>query len=558
MIEFTVTDVEIEKAEKAILPDGKSFTDEQKIFLRYPDSCDVQAYAGTGKTTMLVAKTHILAQKEIWKSGRGICIVSHTNVAVDEIKERVAIHYPKVLQHPNFVGTLQEFANKFLFSPYLAGKGLSIKFQDEMRPDTKQAYVDAKTNKIVHDDFTKGKRAYKNQAEYNSNDISTHWETGRFIFPETFEYGLKYLEDNPIVSQFLSQRFSHVFLDEAQDCSKEQIDLFDRLFRDSGICFQRIGDKNQSIIKNEWQPCEGSLELSETMRFDDSHSKFVTHFKVDDGGGLKGDEHAGAVKCVVLTHSGKLNELGESIFGQCYELISATEVKGECVMCAFTNDTLTDLHPLYAKLKQSTTKTRYTLQSLTEVNKSLIMEHGVRVIYDCLVGQLKIMGKTERESGDLLRYKPNRSLMLDFAREVLADGDVNPYIQEIQDALKIDQEVVEKHLMKKKQHNRAGNEVDNIYKKDGYPDIKLQTIHASKGQTHDATILIVDKRNRYNPVLNKDVLSDGEKENRKKFYVAASRPKSLFVVVMKEDQFNNVKTSLKEIFGHFEICKLVE
>ena len=133
MCHYIVTNEEITKAEEEVLGDDHHFNEEQKGFIKCLDSCCVQAYAGTGKTTSMVGKLHILAQKNIWKNGRGICVLSHTNVAVDEIKKHVAKHYPAIMQYPNFIGTIQEFVNKFLFIPYLAELGLKIKFQEEYR-----------------------------------------------------------------------------------------------------------------------------------------------------------------------------------------------------------------------------------------------------------------------------------------------------------------------------------------------------------------------------------------------------------------------------------------
>src|SRR3989344_2617478 len=108
MCDYTITDQEIEKAEKKILGDSLHFNDQQKNYLKCLDSIHIQAYAGTGKTSTMVGKLHVLAQKNVWKNGRGICVISHTNVAVNEIKKHVAKHYPSIMEYPNFIGTIQE------------------------------------------------------------------------------------------------------------------------------------------------------------------------------------------------------------------------------------------------------------------------------------------------------------------------------------------------------------------------------------------------------------------------------------------------------------------
>ena len=153
MRNYIVSDSEIKKAEKDIFENKYHFNSEQKEFIKYLDSCCLQAYAGTGKTSTIVGKLHVLAQKDVWKSGRGICVLSHTNVAVDEIRKHVAIHYPAIMEYPNFIGTIQEFVNKFLFAPYLARKGMRMQFQDETynyKPDWQSLNIlDAKIKKVI-------------------------------------------------------------------------------------------------------------------------------------------------------------------------------------------------------------------------------------------------------------------------------------------------------------------------------------------------------------------------------------------------------------------------
>lgn len=63
--------------------------DESRIeIIKNMQSVDIQAFPGSGKTTILISKLAILAKK--WKySTRGICVLSHTNVAREEIERRL-------------------------------------------------------------------------------------------------------------------------------------------------------------------------------------------------------------------------------------------------------------------------------------------------------------------------------------------------------------------------------------------------------------------------------------------------------------------------------------
>lgn len=84
------------------------------------DSVDIQAFPGSGKTTILVAKLAILAKKWTY-SNVGICVLSHTNVAREEIEERLGNTEigRKLLSYPHFIGTEHSFLiHMFLYHGY--------------------------------------------------------------------------------------------------------------------------------------------------------------------------------------------------------------------------------------------------------------------------------------------------------------------------------------------------------------------------------------------------------------------------------------------------------
>ena len=101
-----------------------NFDDEERIsILKTMRSIDVQACPGSGKTTLIAAKLILLAKK--WPlSDQGICVLSHTNVAKDEIIERLkkskSLEAQRLLSYPHFIGTIQEFTNRFLALPLFA------------------------------------------------------------------------------------------------------------------------------------------------------------------------------------------------------------------------------------------------------------------------------------------------------------------------------------------------------------------------------------------------------------------------------------------------------
>ena len=55
-------------------------------------------------------------------SGASVLVLAHTNVAIDEIKERIGKYCSKLFSYPNFVGTIQGFVDQFLAVPFYINK----------------------------------------------------------------------------------------------------------------------------------------------------------------------------------------------------------------------------------------------------------------------------------------------------------------------------------------------------------------------------------------------------------------------------------------------------
>ena len=76
--DLIITDEDINWVESILF--GVKFDEGRRNIIKNLDSIDIQACPGSGKTTVLVAKLAILAKKWSYQN-RGICVLSHTNVA---------------------------------------------------------------------------------------------------------------------------------------------------------------------------------------------------------------------------------------------------------------------------------------------------------------------------------------------------------------------------------------------------------------------------------------------------------------------------------------------
>ena len=117
-----IRDEEIKSVERLLLPTGCVFPDDAKAVIRCWHSTDVVACPGSGKTTVVLAKLKLLADRMPLPNNAGICVLSHTNVAVDTIKTKMADYARKLMGYPNYVGTIQSFIDQFVTMPYLKRK----------------------------------------------------------------------------------------------------------------------------------------------------------------------------------------------------------------------------------------------------------------------------------------------------------------------------------------------------------------------------------------------------------------------------------------------------
>lgn len=108
------TDDEIRIAHDILLKDKNPFDEARVNIIKEDSSCYVQACPGSGKTTALLAKLVILANRLPMPDGKGVCVLTHTNVAIDEIKAKIGSKANVLFSYPNFFGTIQTFLHKYV------------------------------------------------------------------------------------------------------------------------------------------------------------------------------------------------------------------------------------------------------------------------------------------------------------------------------------------------------------------------------------------------------------------------------------------------------------
>lgn len=336
--EINISDDDIRYAEKILLPDGKVFDDERKTFIRNLNTIDLQAVPGSGKTTALLAKLVILERKLPFPDGSGVLVLSHTNAAIDEIKEKIQKHCPKLFSYPNFIGTIQSFVDEFLAIPFYVAKfgKKPIRIDSEIFDEVATNRFNNLPNSAAkawlmrqHDpesffknlrfdvnfNLTKGiNGAISLRSEGNSATYKTFktikfqiFKSGILNYDDAYFFAELYLQRIPQIKFILQKRFSHVFIDEMQDMDTHQYSLLEKVFYNEGnsiSVIQRIGDKNQAIYNSVeatdvWVDRADVLRLSGSQRLSKTIADVVKKFALYNNDDFDID---GLNECVVKPH----------------------------------------------------------------------------------------------------------------------------------------------------------------------------------------------------------------------------------------------------------------
>ena len=316
-----ITDEEIQVI--AQNSDLKPLDSERLDFLKNLGPVDVSACPGSGKTTLIIMKLLLLMEK--WEStSQGICVLSHTNVAKNEVStrlERTGINH-NLNGKPHFVGTIHGFINQFITYQYLFSMGYPPqqintnlayewrckKISHQTRVYLEQHHIELKDIKIESinenspfgDKLIDKKNAPGKHTLTDQEIAKVFWQSirnGIITDDEILFFAKIALEICPEIIQSIRYRFPFVITDETQDCSSAQMELLNHLF-DSGAdkksksVIQRVGDPNQAIYSSSEKinfPNKDSITIANSHRLNGKIATIATSLAVSGiEGGLKG------------------------------------------------------------------------------------------------------------------------------------------------------------------------------------------------------------------------------------------------------------------------------
>lgn len=275
-------------------------TDERRDYFNARGKIILSACPGSGKTTCLVHKLSILEQECLKNYGKyaGIACLSFTNNAKDEILDKYRKTYGKQLQYPHLVATLDSFINTFITLPFF-----NLIEYGSLRPKIAEnkEQIDRICKVFFTDSSGKPREAFRSELRkfqtFSGTQLarsyapSSVWidASGRYTFEGTtpknvsdadFQlYGAEImkikkkhgvilnsdsayfaftlLRDIPRIGELLIKRFPFILIDEAQDNSDIQHNIFDIMISAGLTNIEMIGDPYQSLY--EWRDASPSL-----------------------------------------------------------------------------------------------------------------------------------------------------------------------------------------------------------------------------------------------------------------------------------------------------------
>jgi len=317
---INISDIDIAYAEGILLPPDKLFDEERRAFIRNLNTLDLHAVPGSGKTTALLAKLLILERYLPFEDGSGVLVISHTNAAVDEIKNKIFKHCPRLFSYPNFIGTIQSFVDKFLAVPFFSQwqKRKPLRIDNEIfwesflklypthyRSALEQrlgnkfkSFIEETT--VVNDGLVHFYTLEPTVIPNIGSTTQTHinlvrirkdmLKKGILNFNDAYTLSRISISKRPQIIKLLQSRFRNIFVDEMQDMDFHQYDILERVFYNQGEStsnYQRIGDRNQAIfnghakVEIHWSDRTPVLSLNGSQRLSRYIANVVCKFAYD-------------------------------------------------------------------------------------------------------------------------------------------------------------------------------------------------------------------------------------------------------------------------------------
>ncbi len=555
-------------------------TKEQIDFLDVEGKVVLCAVPGSGKTFIVAKK--ILKYLNAWPlSHRGIAALSFTNVASGEIKRQASELSSRFtsVSYPHFIGTLDSFIDKYIILRF----GYLMQKENRTRPH------------IIHENygeldfFSRDARCYRrmctqhpewfhwssdcllkeNKAidcDVNPKPCVTYKKTlikrGIITQREVPALALILLRRYPQIATELAYRFPVIIVDEAQDTSREQIEILDCIANAGTQTIILVGDPDQALY--EWRDATPEYfikKMQETgwncmyLTVNFRSSKLICDAVKPFSSMLEGKEPATAsgensgfkVKPVLLrvTKDKQRQDIVDWFINTCrnnnieissnsISVLTRGRIHSDLVLDIWKTPETKSLAMASYFWHCSNRKEAYrlcekVLYSIEIGNAGGLTQSEIRQKAETLIPP----AKWNSSIMTLLRCLPAPNLSVGVWKKILIDeveklihsGIITSY-----DGRQVS-EIVKVKLRDKKHPEFLNRALIAYFESRAALDISISSVHGVKGETFDATLLIVDSIKGAN-ALTPTILETGDLNSEliRIAYVAMTRPRKLLAV----------------------------
>lgn len=235
-------------------------TDQQRAAIDYEKSMVITACPGSGKTTVMKEKIRGITPE--LPTHKGVIAITFTKKASEELKRRCNENAHNTKR--SFFGTIDSFCLKELILPFLGriwgGDPSGCKIVKKLDSHQKLFFSSEYKSPTL--------------ADLNADaGFKTLYDANILWMSSFAALSLEIINNSISAQRYIKARYSHVFIDEYQDSSKPQHEIFIKLF-ELGLIATAVGDVDQSIYRFRGSEPKFLSELiSDTAKFN--------HFNLD-------------------------------------------------------------------------------------------------------------------------------------------------------------------------------------------------------------------------------------------------------------------------------------
>lgn len=542
----------------------------------------VRACPGSGKTYCVSARLARLILD--WKKEyEGIAAISFTNVAWQEIEKKYSEEFQvgHRISFPHFLGTIDSYINKFIFLPYghlilkcknrpiLVGEPHGIWSGGRYERDPNQ-YFDACSFDINGELFPTGNPQSFHFSWKNNNNGSVNGNVSNLLVAkkdllekgyanqaDANYFAMRILEAFPSIAKAIVFRFPYLIVDEAQDTSAIQMRIIDLLIENGLNQVMLVGDPDQAIFEwNDARPellnqkfnaWENSVVLNESRRSSQLICNFTFNISSLEEPSIAVDEKVKdfAHHPNVILYDNNLPHLVTDFITECEQngIVATKESIAVIYRSKNVFNEITGQAPILESpwLKQDNYSKDFAKAKFIYDNGDF--KGGFNAIEKAILKQVGNLSFCSEESIEEMIKKIGffkfKSQVFGFINSLpKTDTILGNWISATNKLLTENKSNFQLSInnagTKYTFHQVFQNESEKITDR----NYRLGTVHSIKGETFDATLLILKTRGigkAYKTILRENI-SISDSEELRIAYVGMTRPRKILVIAVPNQE----------------------